>query len=133
MYKFYNPNPKKNRISDCAIRAVCKATGEQWEDVFTELTVLAFAASDMPHANHVWGQYLKKRGFKKKLIDEDIFTVEDFANTHLYGRYVLATPGHAVAVVNGNYYDTWDSGEEKPEYYWEAPNEQTSNMDRHDS
>ena len=35
-----------------------------------------------------------------------------------HGTYVLATNNHVVAVVDGNYYDTWDSGDETPIYVW---------------
>ena len=35
-----------------------------------------------------------------------------------YGRYILATGEHVVAIENGDYYDTWDSGDEIPIYYW---------------
>lgn len=34
------------------------------------------------------------------------------------GRYLLALDQHVVAVVDGDYYDTWDSGNEIPIYYW---------------
>ena len=27
----YNPNPRRNRVGDCAIRAVAKATDQDWE------------------------------------------------------------------------------------------------------
>jgi len=31
---------------------------------------------------------------------------------------ILATGTHVIAVGDGNYYDTWDSGQEVPIYYW---------------
>jgi hypothetical protein len=34
------------------------------------------------------------------------------------GRYILAIPGHAVAIVDGAYFDSFDSGNEVPIYYW---------------
>ena len=34
------------------------------------------------------------------------------------GTYVLGTGNHVVAVVNGDYYDMWDSGDEIPAYVW---------------
>ena len=27
----YNPNPRRNRVGDCAIRAIAKATDQDWE------------------------------------------------------------------------------------------------------
>lgn len=38
---------------------------------------------DLPNANHVWGAYLKNKGFKQYIIDNDkeIYTVNDFCMT----------------------------------------------------
>jgi len=37
-------------------------------------------------------------------------TVKSFALSHPKGKYVVSVARHAVAVVDGVYYDTWDSG-----------------------
>ena len=50
----------------------------------------------------------------------DCYTIEDFCADHPMGLYVLGTGTHVVTVVDGNYYDTWRSGDEIPQYYWEA-------------
>ena len=42
----------------------------------------------------------------------------DFAAEHPSGTYILALSGHVVCVMDGDYYDTWDSGGEVPLYYW---------------
>ncbi len=34
------------------------------------------------------------------------------------GTYIVAMKGHVVAVVDGNYIDTWDSGKANPLYFW---------------
>lgn len=34
------------------------------------------------------------------------------------GTYVIGTGTHAVCVIDGNYYDAWDSGEETPTYFY---------------
>ena len=35
----YNPNPRRNRVGDCAIRAVAKATDQDWEMAYTGLNM----------------------------------------------------------------------------------------------
>lgn len=30
----YNPNPRGNRVGDCVIRAISKATGRDWETTY---------------------------------------------------------------------------------------------------
>ena len=52
----------------------------------------------------------------------DCYTIADFCNDHPYGTYILATGTHVVAVIDGDYYDTWDSGNEIPIFYWQKEN-----------
>ena len=119
-YKFYNPNPHKNRNGDCTARAICKATGKSWDQVYTSLCAYGFAEKDYPSGNVVWGKYLYGQGFRRYLIGDDKFdyTVEDFCRDHPNGTYILAIDGHVVCAVDGFYYDSWDSGQEIPIYYW---------------
>ena len=42
-----------------------------------------------------------------------------FSYDHPEGEYILGTGNHVVTVINGDYYDTWDSGNEIPIYYFE--------------
>lgn len=121
MWTKYNPNPTGGRVGDCTIRAISKATGQTWEQTFIGLALEGFCLGDMPSANHVWGAYLKSKGFVRNIIPDncpDCYTVESFCRDHPTGTYILAISGHVVAVVNGAYYDTWDSGREIPLYYW---------------
>lgn len=117
----YNPNPIRNRVGDCTVRAITKATGEDWDTIYTHLCFYGFICKDMSLANDVWGKYLRKQGFKRYLVDDkdqDYYTVDDFCQDHPTGTYILAIDGHVVCVVDGKYYDTWDSGGEIPIYYW---------------
>lgn len=50
--------------------------------------------------------------------DMDLYTVNDFCIDHPNGTYILAIDGHVVCVTDGYYYDSWDSGDEIPIYYW---------------
>ena len=51
----YNPNPRRNRVGDCAIRAIAKATDQDWEMAYTGLYVKGYSMGDLPSANSVWG------------------------------------------------------------------------------
>lgn len=120
-FSYYNPNPKGSRVGDCTIRAISKATGKEWEAVYAGLSAYGYMLCDMPSANHIWGAYLKREGFKRYFVDDhgrDIYTVEDFCKDHPTGSYILAIEGHVVCVVDGRYYDSWDSGNEIPIFYW---------------
>lgn len=117
-----NPNPKNARVGDCVIRAITIALNSTWEKVYSELAGYGFMMCDMPSSNAVWGQYLKDKGFKRDIIPDscpqDCYTVTDFCKDNPIGTYILGTGSHVVAVIDGNYYDTWDSGNEMPIYYW---------------
>jgi hypothetical protein len=117
-----NPNPMNKRVGDCVVRAVALATDSTWNDAYMQLCLQGYAMADMPSSNNVWGAYLREKGFTKHNIDDckDCYTVRDFAQDHPEGTYVLGTGTHAVAVMDGgNYFDSWDSGDEVVLYYYE--------------
>lgn len=118
---FYNPNPKNKRVGDCAVRAISKAIGADWTDAYIGLATEGLACKDMPSSNYVWGMYLRKFGFEEKAIENicpACTTVKQFTENHPKGRYVLATQNHVIAAIDGDYYDTWDSGEEIVIYFY---------------
>jgi len=120
-FVFFNSNPKNVRVGDCAVRAVSKAVGQDWTDAYIGLAAEGLALRDMPSANYVWGMYLKKYGFEEHMISSvcpNCVTVAEFAKNHPEGRFVLATQNHVVCVIDGNYFDTWDSGNEVVLYFY---------------
>ena len=122
MYVPYNPNPYHKRVDDCVIRGIAKVLGKDWNTVYLGVAMQGFTSKNMPSSNAVWGDYLRRKGFKRYAIPNscpECYTVADFADEHPKGRYILATGSHVIAVVDGDYYDTWDSGEEIPVYYFE--------------
>ena len=121
MWIEYNPNPRGRRTGDCVIRALSKVLDLDWEETFAVLTIQGFVLCDWGNANHVWGRYLRDNGFvMEPLLNTcpDCYTVRDFAKEHPNGKFVVATGTHVVAVEDGNYYDSWDSGDEIPTYFW---------------
>ncbi|MBQ0112245.1 MAG: hypothetical protein KBT03_03855 [Bacteroidales bacterium] len=121
MWIFYNPNPKAIRVGDCVIRAISKLTNQSWEETYLDLTTYGLMKCDMPSANAVWGSYLRDKGYVRDAIDNscpDCYCVADFAREHPRGKYLLAISGHVVAVEDGDWYDSWDSYGELPQYYW---------------
>ncbi len=121
MFVQYNPNPQGNYVGDCVIRAIAKVTEKDWDSTYLAVAMQGFAMKDMPSANHIWGAYLKSQGFKQYALPNtcpDCYTVQDFCEDYPSGVYLLATGSHVIAVEDGNYFDSWDSGSEIPIYYW---------------
>lgn len=121
-YSNYNPNPAGRSVGDCAVRAVAMATGKDWTGAYLSLAAAGLEAKDLPNADSVWGGYLMRHGFRRHAIQDEPegYTVADFARDHPRGMYILSMPGrHVVAVVDGDWYDSWDSGAEVPVYYYE--------------
>lgn len=123
MWIEYNPNPRGNGYAgDCVIRAIAKATGKRWEDVFVALSLEGYFSGDWGNSNGVWDSYLRKIGFKRYILPNTCpfcYTVADFARDHTEGTYILGTGTHAVTVTDGGkYFDAWDSGREIPIYYY---------------
>lgn len=121
MYIKSNPNPDNLMTEDCTIRAISIATDKSWDETYIDVCVKGFVMKRMPSTNSVWAEYLKDQGFSRHIIPDTCphcYTVRDFCGEYFKGTYVLGTGSHAVAVIDGNYYDAWDSGDEVPLYYF---------------
>lgn len=121
-YVNYNANPKSKRVGDCVVRAISLLLDQAWEYTYCGIVVKGYELYDMPSSNAVWGAYLRSNGCERYPIPNtcpDCYTVKQFCEDHPQGKYLLCLNGHVVAVIDGRYYDTWDSGEEIPIYYWE--------------
>lgn len=121
MWIKYNSNPVGANTEDCAIRAVSVALNVSWDEAFDMIAKMAKNMATTMNANAAWGAVLRQHGFKRAVIPNtcpDCYTVEDFCKEHPEGVYVLGTGTHAIAAIDGNYIDTWRSGNEVPQYYW---------------
>lgn len=117
----YNPNPMGRNVGDCSVRAISKALSLDWESAYILQILKGLEMGDMPSSDAVWGSVLRDNGFNKYLLPDtcpECYTVIDFCNDYKDGTYVLALGGHVLTVKDGDYYDSWDSGNEVPLYYW---------------
>ena len=120
-----NPNPLNQEVPDCVIRAISIALNQPWLQTFDELCSVARSDFNMPSSDSVWGHYLYLKGFEPFLIPSSCprcITVERFTKEFPYGVYIIGTGSHAIAVIHGNYFDSWDSGSEVPTFFWRISN-----------
>ena len=124
-YRYYQPNKKdlKDEYGDCVIRSLTKVTGKEWLQVFEELLPYARELQCMPNGKLCYESYLRDNGFEYHGISNKKGskrpTVDIFTKEHKEGTYLLRVAHHCVAVVDGIYYDTWDSGDCCLYGYWE--------------
>ena len=127
MWIFANPNPKKHMTaSDCVVRAIAICLNLGWYEIFDRLYSVARNDCNMPSDNRVWGHFLYLCGFEPIPLPEcpECITLKEFCQRYYKGKYVVGTGSHAVAVMDGNYYDTFDSGNEILSYFWRMKGDQ---------
>lgn len=128
MFVEYNPNPTKKHREDCIIRAITKVLEIDWDEAYMQLVAKGFSVKEMPSINWVWGAFLRDMGLERVTIPNtcpDCYTVADFCKDNPRGAYILATGSHVIAAIDGDYFDTWDSGDEVVTYYFKDTAEWT--------
>ena len=121
-YQYRNPNPQGKSVGDCTVRAICLATEQAWEKVYLDLCIQGYMLSDMPSSNDVWGKYLIDKGWEYRRLQDTCpfcYTVKDFCEEHNKGTFIVGTGTHVICVKDGDYYDSYDSGEKVPLFFFE--------------
>lgn len=122
MWEQVNLNPNGKQVGDCTVRAISLATGKDWYETYFGLVLQGAVMCDMPSANSVTTAFLRNNGFRRRTIPDscpDCYTIKDFCLDHPNGVFIIGTGTHFVAVIDGYYLDSWDSGNECPVYYFE--------------
>lgn len=115
LFIYENLNPLNKEVGDCVIRGIAKILDKDWYTTYDELCKHGRALVALPNSRDCYPNYLEGKGFKriglKPQKGKSRMTVFEFTKTHPKGRYLLKVqPHHVVAVIDGNYYDTWDCG-----------------------
>lgn len=121
-YIYENRNPFNKRVGDCVIRAISKVMNMSWEDVAIDLSIMMVTEGDVVNSNALWGEYLSLNGYRKGILPDtcpNCYTLKDFCRDYPLGTFVVCTGSHVIAVIDGDYFDVFDSGDEVVTYYWE--------------
>ena len=121
MYNYYNPNPKGRMVGDCSIRAISKALNVDWQMAYALIVSKGYDMCDMPSSNSVWGAVLADHGFARASLPNtcpECYSAGDFCADNPKGTYVLGFGTHVATVVDGDLFDSWNSANEIPQYYW---------------
>lgn len=128
-YVFYNPNPlqrfhkdgtpMKWKHCDCTVRAICKAENTDWESAYKLLFEIGLEHYMMPCDPELLNIAFAGMGYLRHTFkNTERIPLKKFAETHKQGTFIASMPGHVVAVVNGKYYDAFDSGDFYITSYW---------------
>ncbi len=118
---YFNPNPAGKYVEDCTVRSLCAIKNIAWIDAYRLLCLTGEIVYDMPKSNEVFRALLRKLGYSRHSIPNtcpDCYTVADFCIDHPVGKFILGTGTHVIAVIDGNYYDSSNSGNEVPLYFY---------------
>ena len=121
MWIKYNNNPVGRSVDDCAVRALSVALGVTWDEAHYMLSEASRDMGEIMNANSVISAVLRKNGFYRYVISnicEDCYTIRDFCEDHPRGIYVVGTGTHVATIIDKNLYDSWNSLNEIPLYYW---------------
>lgn len=93
-----------------------------WLRTYAALCAKGAQHCEMPSANEVWGSLLLENGYEEHSLlskCKNCYNLIDFCNDHTHGEFVACTGFHVIYCKDGDYYDSWDSGDVIPTYYFE--------------
>ena len=120
-FRFYNENPKSLvSASDCVVRAIAKATGISWDEVYQNLCLVGLRVKDMPSSKRVYRRYLNNisKMEKQPWNGNRKYTLTEFAEEFNRGTYVVSIANHLTVIIDGFIYDTWDCSQYTVGNYW---------------
>lgn len=106
-FVYYNRNPDGNKASDCVTRAISLSTNLPYSTVRQKLHYSA-KLFDCDKLNVDCYSHLLEDVFKFPTIYCDGLTVNQFANTHPFGVYLVRMDGHISTIWGGKVIDIWD-------------------------
>lgn len=100
---------KKDRTSDCVVRAIAHALGQDYKSTFQELLNLSWELLELPNEEKCYEVYLEKKGWVKNK------PMRNSRNRKLRvfqypknGTYIVHTSGHLTCVKDGKLLDSWN-------------------------
>ncbi len=119
----FNPNPKGKVAEDCTVRAIACLTNKTWDDAYILVCTGGLIEKTMPDQKAAITTLMEMLGFVRYELPNTCpkcYTIKQFTYDFPRGKYLVATGSHVVAVIDGNYYDAFDSGNEVPLNYWKG-------------
>lgn len=114
---YLNVNPEQQTIEDCVIRAITLCSGLPYDTVCEKLWLTAELYDCDTLCKYCYSHYITNV-LKYKEVNCHNMTVEQFADRHPFGSYLVRIEGHLTTIINGNIYDIWDCRDEMCDTVW---------------
>lgn len=119
MFKYLNLNPLDLEEEDCVTRAISLASGYSYAAVQDKLYYIS-QLLECERLCVCCYQHLLSDVFKYNKVYCTNMTVEEFAQQHPDGVYLIRMDGHLSTLVNGVVWDIWDCSQEYLTDVWEV-------------
>lgn len=116
-YVYFNVNPNQERISDCVIRAISFASGLPYSTIRKKLWLTAKLYGCERLCKFCYSNFITYV-LKYKEVNCDNLTIEEFADKHPYGTYLIRIDGHLTTIKDGVLYDIFDCRNEFCDMVW---------------
>lgn len=105
-FVYLNVNPQKTKRNDCVTRAISLATELPYATVRKKLFHTARLLDCEKLCMTCYSFYIQEvLGGTQKNCD---MSVEEFADLHPYGIYLVRIEGHLSCIIDNTIYDIWD-------------------------
>lgn len=119
-YKFLNLNPLGKREEDCVCRAISLALDEDYYIIENKLHLIGelFECEELCVCCY---KFLLDNIYNLDRIEEyQGYTIEEFANSNCYGKYLVRVEGHLTCVIDNVCYDIWDCRDKIVDLIWKV-------------
>lgn len=118
-YRYLNVNPDKRKKNDCVTRAISLASGLPYNVIRKKLFHTARLLGCSKLCNTCYSHLIEKVlcGVPKNC---DNMTVDDFAQLHPQGTYLLRMDGHITTLIDNCIYDIFDCRKNLITNAWEV-------------
>jgi hypothetical protein len=118
-FRYFNINPNGEHRNDCVTRAISLASGMPYAETRKKLRSVA-TLFDCERICMSCYKHLIENVLYCKPLDCDGMTVEEFADMHPYGVYLVRMNQHISCIIDNTIYDIFDCREHLLTDAWEV-------------
>lgn len=118
-FRYYNKNPDLLHKNDCVTRAISLASGMSYAETRRKLRCVA-ELFDCERICMSCYKHLIENVLYFKPLNCDGMTVEQFADTHPFGAYLVRMDSHISVIMDNTIYDIFDCRDHLLTNAWEV-------------